>query len=136
MTEPIELSEFMQVNGLDPGAGLAGPMTARGATSLVAFIGMLTPVWDPTIKTLFQPDDRTHMLYGSPEGIPADLFDLADVNDVRARARNILRVVRSEDPLIRMPKPPTPDDRDQTDKRWGPDLVDLFHQWVAGGMPG
>jgi hypothetical protein len=136
MTEPIGLSEFMQVNNMDPGAGLAGPMTARGTTSLLEFIRMLTPVWDPTIKSLFQADDRTHMLYGSPEGIPADLFDLADINHVRARSRNILRVVSSEDPLIRMPKPPSPGDRDQQDKRWGPDLIDLFHQWVAGGMPG
>ena len=136
MSEPIGLSEFMRVNGMDPSAGLRGPMTASRTTSVRAFIRMHTPVWNPTIRGLFTDDDIHHMLYGSEDGVPEDLFNLGDYSETKVRARNILRVVSSPDPFVRMPPPPGPGDRDQRDtQRWGGGHIELFHRWVAGGTP-
>ena len=127
MGDPIGLGEFMRVNDLDPRAGLGAPMRRRKTSSVRDFVRLLTPVWNPTVRGLFRPDDIQHMLYGTADGIPADLFDLHDYIQTRDRARNILRVVSSHDDFVRMPKPPEPE--------WGPDRVGLFHRWVAGGMP-
>ena len=127
MGDPIGLGEFMRVNGLDPRTGISAPMLTRQTSSMREFVRLLTPVWDPTIRGLFRPDDIQHMLYGTADGIPADRFNLGDYAQTRDRARNILRVVSSDDDFIRMPKPP--------EDAWGPDRVGLFHRWVAGGMP-
>jgi hypothetical protein len=128
MNEPISLSEFMRVNSMDSGAGLLAPMTASRTSSVLEFIRLHTPVWDPTIKGLFRPDDIQHMRLGTAEGIPAHPFNLGDYGETKEHAAAILGVVSLDaDDSIRMPKPP--------DDRWGPTMVNLFERWVAGGMP-
>jgi hypothetical protein len=128
MNEPIGLSEFMRVNGMDPGAGLRAPMTASRTSSVRELIRIHTPVWDPTIKGLFRPEDIQHMRLGTEDGIPAHRFNLGDYGETKEHASDILIVVSLDaDDSTRMPKPP--------DDRWGPTMVNLFERWVAGGMP-
>ncbi len=87
-----------------------------------------TPKWDPTIRGCFNDEDIHHMLYGSEQGPVPSPIDLADYAAVRDNAAAILdRVCRSEnDPLLMPPLPRVP---------WSPDLVDLFQEWLVGGMP-
>jgi hypothetical protein len=135
MAAGISLSEFMQVNGMDARAGFARPMKAGATLSVQEFIRKRTPVWNPTVKGLFTHEDIHHMQYGDeddPPGPKTWLFNLADIDATRERARDILDRVSTTDWTRTMPPPPKPG---EVDRRWTGSHIDLFHRWLAGGMP-
>lgn len=135
MAVGISLSEFMEVNGMDLSAGLAGPMKKIGTSSVQEFIRKHTPVWNPTIRGLFVPDDINHMLYGDeddPPGPKTWLFNLADPVATREHGRDILDRVSTTDWKRVMPRPPKPG---EVDRRWSGSHISLFHRWLAGGAP-
>jgi hypothetical protein len=72
---------------------------------------MTGPAFASDIKPLFRETDRNSMIKH---------FDLWSHNDVRDNASGILEAVRSGT----MP----------CDGPWGSEKVELFEQWVAGGM--
>jgi hypothetical protein len=123
---PISVAEFMRANGMDPSAGLSGPMTSNHTSSLRDLIAKLTPRWS-TVRGCFRDEDVQHMLYGSPQGAVKQPFNLGDYSDVRRKAPDILVAVSSSIDSIRMPPPP--------EDPWGPTLINLFWRWVAGGTP-
>jgi hypothetical protein len=129
MSADINVKDFLLSHGLDPRMGLGAPVTGAQLTSLRAFIRAKTPAYEPTIRGCFRQDDYWHMMYGDPNHPgPYPKFNLFAYNDVRQHAPDILdRVRRPENDSQRMPPPP--------DNPWSQSLIDLFWQWVAGGMP-
>jgi hypothetical protein len=72
---------------------------------------MAGPAFAPDIKPLFRDKDRTSMI---------GRFDLWSYEDVRDNASGILAVLRAGS----MP----------CDGTWPSENIDLFEQWIAGGM--
>ncbi len=144
MSEYIGVGRFMRANGMDPRAGLSGPMTSSQTQSLRGFIAKLTPRFDPTIKGCFGADDHDHMRLGTGEEPDVtDKFDLWDYSAVRDRAQSIFDSVATDNPNIPADIPPWMPPHKATSrmppeadgKPWDGDRLRLFSRWMAGGTP-
>jgi hypothetical protein len=68
------------------------------------------------IRRLFTDEDINHM---------STHFDLSSYDDNKANAANILKRLKGEGGLRRMPPPPRP--------AWSSDQIKLYQQWITDG---